>query len=147
MAGPKTAGLEKPATLLPEPSPLLPRPLSLELAAEFPPNRNSYEHAEARLLGEQRPEPGDSLLVAGGRSDATELRFVRLVEPPALLEGLTEDALELGDVAGDALLRSAKALRLRERGERRLDLGLGRFVPARHDSGGAGPDRLSGVAS
>jgi selenide, water dikinase len=85
----------------------------LKLAGELEPDCYPYEHAEARLLGDQRAHGAQPLvrILAVGR--ACDLLLVCLAEPAALLERLREDPLQAGRRVRDELLGMAEALGVR----------------------------------
>ena len=75
-----------------------------------------------------------------------QLALVRLGEPAAGVERLGEDPLELRGSAGDQRLGGPQAIRRLERGDRRLELGLGE-LPAWHRPEDMGcSDSAEGIA-
>src|SRR5438552_2777396 len=68
----------------------------LEFPGQLPSHGDAHEHPDPGLLGEERADGADPLLLVGLRGRLQDLALVKLSEPPALLERLREDPLELG---------------------------------------------------
>src|SRR4051794_35069534 len=103
----------------------------VEFSGQLPADRDSHQHPDPRLLGEQRPDRTDAVVGIGGGRRLQQLALVRLAEPAALVQRLGEYPLELGGDAADARLRRAEALGVAECLERRVDLRV-RELPLGH---------------
>src|SRR4051795_12010674 len=82
----------------------------VEFSGQLPADRDSHQHPDPRLLGEQRPDRTNAVVGIGGGRRLQQLALVRLAEPAALVQRFGEYPLELGGDAADARLRRAAAL-------------------------------------
>src|SRR3954471_9050962 len=103
----------------------------VEFSGQLPADRDSHQHPDPRLLGEQRPDRTDAVVGIGGGRRLQQLALVRLAEPAALVQRLGEYPLELGGDAADARLRRAEALGVGECLESGVDLRV-RELPLGH---------------
>src|SRR4051795_1092317 len=103
----------------------------VEFSGQLPADRDSHQHPDPRLLGEQRPDRTDAVVGIGGGRRLQQLALVRLAEPAALVQRLGEYLLELGGDAADARLRRAEALGVGECLESGVDLRV-RELPLGH---------------
>src|SRR3954447_24894708 len=95
---------------------------SLELVRQFPAHRHANQHSHPGLLGQQHLDEGRPLPRVGGLDGGPDLRLVRLAEPAALVEGVGQDALELGSDGREPLLRALESVGLGQRGHGGLQL-------------------------
>src|SRR3954470_11627027 len=103
----------------------------VEFSGQLPADRDSHQHPDPRLLGEQRPDRTDAVVGIGGGRRLQQLALVRLAEPAALVQRLGEYPRELGGDAADARLRRAEALGVGECLESGVDLRV-RELPLGH---------------
>src|SRR3954454_24851806 len=103
----------------------------VEFSGQLPADRDSHQHPDPRLLGEQGPDRTDAVVGIGGGRRLQQLDLVRLAEPAALVQRLGEYPLELGGDAADARLRRAEALGVDECLESGVDLRV-RELPLGH---------------
>src|SRR4051795_4772759 len=103
----------------------------VEFSGQLPADRDSHQHPDPRLLGEQRPDRTNAVVGIGGGRRLQQLALVRLAEPAALVQRLGEDPLELGGDAADARLRRAEALGVGQCLESGVDLRV-RELPLGH---------------
>src|SRR5918998_4812859 len=102
-----------------------------ELTRQLETDGDADEHAQPRLLADERVEELHPLLRILRASGLGELSSVGLVEPAALLERRAEHALQVGRRVRDDRLRVPKAVGVRERLHGSVDL-FGRVALARH---------------
>jgi selenide, water dikinase len=100
----------------------------VQLDCKFPSQRDSYQHPHPGLLGEEGAHRTQALVLVGRGGGLEHRALVRLPEPAALLERLGEDPLELWSDRGHARLGLAETVRIAQRLDRRLQLGVARWA-------------------
>src|SRR3954447_4332693 len=96
-----------------------------ELVRELVPHRHSDQHADARLLGEERADRLQARFDVRRPRRLEHVLLVRGVEPVRVVERLVEDALQRRRVVGHHALGLLQSGRIRERLHGGFDLGIG----------------------
>ena len=89
------------------------------------PDRDADQHAEPRLLGDQRAHRASALVGVARSAAAAHLLLVGAAEPAALGERRGEHALQLRAPRAHQVLRLAQALGVAESADRGVDLRVG----------------------
>lgn len=96
-----------------------------ELPRQFEANRNADQHSEPGLLGKQCPHRPEALLRIVRAGGGPNRLLVREIEPAALGERLGEHPLERRSRLSDEILRFPQALRVGDRFDGGIELGVG----------------------
>src|SRR4051794_24514154 len=104
--------------------------LVLEFVRQREADGHADQHAQPRLLRDERAHAPRALGLVGLGDGPRDLCVVGVPEEPALVQRLVEDALQRRRGVGDDLLRVLEATRLAEPGHRGVDLvgGVGAVV-------------------